>query len=724
MKKSPRIKNAQSSEIPAYVSWDGKITDSPEVMKHLNGALDEYRGIPVQSHTQASFFHQDYSDLATNVSGRPGLSRQDYEAFRPQEAIPKTVKGSIAKSDDIYENVGLIRNIIDLMGDFGSQGIRITHPNKQIQKFYRKWFERVKGVERSERFLNNLYRLANVIVRIQTVKLKKKDGRKIDKVLAEPDLELKKQKINRGEIPFKYTFLNPLTINVVGGPLASFVGNPQYTLSLPPGLKRLLKDPRTPEQKKLVNSIPDEIKRAALTNNPIPLPQDKTRVFHYKKDDWQSWARPMIHAIMNDINILEKMKLADTAALDGAISKIRIFKLGNLEHKIAPTRSAAAKLAEILESNVGGGTMDLVWGPDIELIESETDIHQFLGEGKFIPHLNSIYNGLGIPPSLTGTGGTGTTNNFISLKTLMQRLFYGRGILNDFWNLELEKVQLAMGFRLSARVEYDIDNLGDEIAEKALLIQLADRNLISDELLQNRFGHDPGMETIRLNREYRERDNGTLLPKSSPWHDPQFGISMKKVALQKGLLTPGEVGLDPSAKRRDLRLFESNPGETKLIDMPKSVPGQKNNLNQVPGRPKNSKDKQKRKTKEFKPKTRASVDLWLRDAQSQIAKLINPIYLSEIGKKDMRNLTNTEMKEIEDLRFHILWNLKPLQGIDLQYVRSVLSVDLPKQVNENYQSWIVAVSQDLGRNLTLNERKEVQKQLYLNNLEDMGDENG
>jgi hypothetical protein len=132
---------------------------------------------------------------------------------------------------------------------------------------------------------------------------------------------------------------------------------------------------------------------------------------------------------MDDITVVEKLKLADMAALDGAISNIRIFKLGNLEHKIIPTKAATSKLAQILGNNVGGGTMDIIWGPDIEMIESNTNVHQFLGEAKYIPHMNNVYAGLGIPPTLTGTFSSGgTTNNFISLKTLTQRLQYGRDV--------------------------------------------------------------------------------------------------------------------------------------------------------------------------------------------------------------------------------------------------------------------------------------------------------
>ena len=62
---------------------------------------------------------------------------------------------------------------------------------------------------------------------------------------------------------------------------------------------------------------------------------------YYKKDDWMLWSNPMIYAILDDIMMLEKMKLADIAALDGAISNIRLWKLGSLEEKILPTKATS-----------------------------------------------------------------------------------------------------------------------------------------------------------------------------------------------------------------------------------------------------------------------------------------------------------------------------------------------------------------------------------------------
>ena len=72
-----------------------------------------------------------------------------------------------------YDKVGIIRNVIDLMSDFASQGLTLVHPNKTIEKFYRKWFNQVNGVDRSERFLNYLYRTGNVVVKRRTARLNK-----------------------------------------------------------------------------------------------------------------------------------------------------------------------------------------------------------------------------------------------------------------------------------------------------------------------------------------------------------------------------------------------------------------------------------------------------------------------------------------------------------------------------------------------------------------------
>lgn len=717
-KKTNIIQNASTAPQDAYVTWGDDLQSKQDALKQTADSLDEFNGI--QKTSAMRRYGLDYSNLDTNTSGRPGLTRSDYYFFRPDEAPPKAIKDIIQRAEDIYQRVGLVKNVVDLMGDFACQGIKIVHKNKRIERFYRRWFKKIKGKDRSERFLNNLYKSGNVVIDRRTAKISVKVTDKLYKALGGADMQMNdipEIDLEKKEIPWKYTFLNSVFVDVTGGQLSSFLHDKRYELKLPASLAKIINNPKTEAEKKVVESLPQQIIDAAKSKKAYPLDPNKTIVFHYKKDDWQAWAYPMIYAIMDDITIIEKLKLADMAALDGAISNIRIFKLGSLEHRIAPTKAATAKLAQILGNNVGGGTMDLIWGPDIELIESKTNVHQFLGESKYIPHMNSVYAGLGIPPTLTGTfGAAGTTNNFISLKTLTQRLQYGRDVLIEFWENEIALIQKAMGFKYPAKIEFDRMDLSNEDSEKALLVQLADRNIISDELLQTRFGFDPDMEKSRLNREHRERESNRMVKKSGPFYEPESENALKKIALQTGIVSPSQIGLDLEKKKSgeksalDMKQNSSPSPNRMANDSPESLPG-------IPGqgRPKLSKDSQKRKTKTFSPQTGAGLMIWANKAQDKISEIINPILLDFYNKKNLRSTSSVESSEMELIKTKILFGLKPFSKIDKEIVMdSFANIDSNtiKQSISDYYLWLKNISNELNTNLSIEEIKQAKASFY------------
>lgn len=718
--KSEAVNSVENSNEPAFIAWGDTDASRAEAMKESAGSLSEYTVVERADATRR--YTLDYSDLDRNTSGRPGLTKSDYYYFRPGEATPVRQKQIIQRAEDIYQRVGLVKNVIDLMGDFASQGVRLVHKNKRIERFYRKWFKKIRGKDRSERFLNNLYKTGNVVINRQTGKLNLKTTNELYKSIAAPDLIIDKLEpnIEKREIPWRYTFIDPVVVDVVAGPIASFIQQKLYEISLPASIRKAILAPKTDIEKQIIASLPETIVQAAKQKRGYALDSNKTLVFHYKKDDWQSWAYPMIYAIMDDITVIEKLKLADMSALDGAISNLRIFKLGSLEHKIAPTKAATSKLAQILGNNVGGGTMDLIWGPDIELLESKTNVHQFLGEGKYIPHLNSVYAGLGIPPTLTGTyGAAGTTNNFISLKTLTQRLQYGRDILTEFWDNEIAIVQKAMGFRYPAKVEFDKMDLSNEDAEKSLLIQLADRNLISDELLQSRFGFDPDMEKSRLTRENKDKKNNRMVPKAGPWHDPQIENSLKKIVLQGGSVSPSQVGLELDKKK---------PGEKNALEIKQElvVPKMGGPMSSAPlgpqlsgqpnqGRPKNSKDSEPRKTKKFAPQTGASLSIWANNTQDKISNIINPIILDFYNKKNLRSLSHEENKELEKIKTKILFSLDPFDEITQDKILGKLN-DINDQkilaTTDQYSVWLNQLKVDLNSELSIDNIKQAKSSFY------------
>jgi len=363
--------------------------------------------------------------------------------------------------------------------------------------------------------------------------------------------------------------------------------------------------------------------------------------------------------------------------------------------------------------------MDLVWGPDIELLESKTSVHQFLGEGKYTPHLNSVYAGLGIPPTLTGTfGATGTTNNFISLKTLTQRLQYGRKVLSAFWKHEINLIQKAMGFRFPAKIEFDRMDLSNEEAEKALLIQLADRNIVSDELIQRVFGFDPDTEKNRLNRENRDRKSQRMVQKAGPFSDANFENSLKKIALQLGIATPSEVGLELDTKRKgQMNLLElkqkfasQGPKNFPIQSNPDSLTGQPQQ-----GRPINSKDSKQRKERNFSPRTGASLNIWTINTQEKISDILNPYLLDFYNKKNMRSLSSTEYNEAEITKTKIFFATEPLSDVTEELVLSKLntinSIDI-SDMYSLYKHFSKNISSEISRPLTSEENKFTKSYVY------------
>ena len=621
------------------ITWDeGNQQSKKDAFEEFSGSLEAYEGV-----SKASRYHRDFIDVEPNRSVRPAFTYQDYYAFRPEEQVPTKQKRIIKMCMDAYDKVGIIRNIIDLMGDFGCQGINIVHENESVEKFFKQWFKKIDGKERSERFLNNLYRTGQTIVYRSNANITP-DITKYIKSMAN-DITVELPQIERNQIPWRYNFFNPLNIDMKNGNINMFLGVRNYEIDSGAFLDNF-KEGSVPAH--VLDTLPPNVKQAIkVGQKKIDLEKDRLSIFYYKKDDWQRWANPLVYAILDDIVMLEKMRLADMSALDGAISNIRLWTLGNLDHKILPNKAAINKLRNVLASNTGGGTMELVWGPELSYTESNSQVYKFLGSEKYTSVLNSIYAGLGVPPTLTGmaNNGGGFTNNFISLKTLVERLQYGRDQLTKFWERELELVRKAMGFRKPAHVVYDQMSLSDESAEKNLLIQLADRDIISHETVLERFKEVPSVEKMRLRREDKARTSEKLPEKASPFHNPQKGFEIEK--------------MDKQAEINEK--ISENKQQSKPI--------------QPAGRPLNKQDEEPRKKRVETPKSKpgvAELILWSATAYDTISENFNKAFLAINKKKNMRSLTKAQVSDLEKVKLDMLLNIEPLSNITEDKFKEVL----------------------------------------------------
>lgn len=660
-----------------------------------------------------------FTNITPNSTVLSEYNRGDYEYFRPNELLPRTTMEKIGASMKAYDDFGIIRNIVDLMGDFASQGVRIAHPNKKIQRFLNSWFKKVHGQERSNMFLNMLYRCGNVVVRRLEGKISLKTAREMTTAVnGIPNFD--KQKQEKRQIPLRYVFYAPPAIELVGGDLAAFCDTKLYALKLS-GVASRIKRTGISNQKdvdRLVADLPPEIQQAIKTGQKYVLfeNQDQIHVYHYKKDDWDTWAKPMIAPILKDLYMLDKLKLADLTALDGVVSSIRVWTLGHLDgpNSILPNKSALDKLRSEISQNTTGGVQNLVWGPELKMTETSSNAYNFLGKEKYEPTLEAIYTGLGIPQSLVGSGGTGFTNNYMSLKTLIERLEYGREVLVSFWDNELKLIQEAMGHQEPGTVIFDDMVLSDEAAQSTLLLQMIDRNLISDETARDRIKINNDIEEVRIRRE--NKDRGQRLPeKAGQFHNPHIVDDYKKILLQGGSVAPSELGITLEPKKQG----EKTKNEQQM-EMQTKIAETRQKGSTLNGRPKNANDSVKRKQKKVLPKakadfTLASLYLTANEKYKAVSDILSKSFLDGLNKKNLRMLTVAEFNGLEKLKFAVFSNFDPMLEVNEENVYSILenNANLNKDISLTYSGLLKEFINTSNREPNTEERRSLEISAYI-----------
>lgn len=534
-----------------------------------------------------------FRDMDSKISVWDEFNRSDYEYFRPEEALPKTIEESHRLCVASYRQFGVVKKMVDLISDFVCKGIRLYHPQKSSQQMYDAWWKYINGPEITSTFTNYLVRSGNVI----TVRETETNRNKLVKRLA-AFAEIDQSK----HFAVGYNIYLPTDADIINKDMCRLSKNKLYALKIDFGTQRLLRKKKLDEKDQFIlDGLPEFIKKSKLVprHNAIIMPPDKTRVFHYKKDTTDNWAYSIIHAILDDLILLKKMKLCDLNAADGLISHIMHCKVGDLEHKIIPNSDVLNAYNEAFLACIHQGRpIRITTGPEVNFEFHVPDTAAFLTEDKYKAILASIYAGFGVPPALTGQSNTsGLSNNAISLEVLIQCLEDIRKELIRFWSYEIKLFQKAMGFQKPAKLIFDHPQFQDRHAILSLIIQLVDRKIISADRVREVFGFDPEIEGDRLDKEYsmpEERRHVSALADAQPLH------SYRKIALQAGQITPGQVGVEVSNEDRNDGEKTTYELEQEKMKAQKDLATQKTKGVSGQGRPPGQKDSTKRKPREVK----------------------------------------------------------------------------------------------------------------------------
>lgn len=585
-----------------------------------------------------------YTNIEPNVSVRAGASRSAYESFRPEEVIPNgRSQGDLQRvmvlCRQAYEKCGLVHSVIDMMSEFAAEGITIAHEDPKIEAWYNEWRQKVDLEDRAERFASWLCKAGNVVVHRRMGTMTPLRGSRTY------------------TIPIGYIFYDPSTVDVVGGPIGALSTQKRYALKVPiSGLSRTSK-PNNALEKEVYNGLPEVVKEllegrgskaSPAGTAAIPLPTSEIYVAYYKKDDSDIWARSFIYPILGDIIVNEKLKLAKTGALDNFNNVIRIWKLGDHKAGMFPGPAIAQRLHDILQQNTGGGTTDLIWDSLLEYEDHYPPIEKL---ANFTENDHAILQGLGVSEAITGgeVGGKSGSSNPVGMKNLVKRLESIRRVIRTWLEGEIAIVQAEMGFPGKPVVRFAVEDLQDEKAYYNLLVQLVDRNIISNQTVIERIKEFPDLERSRLSNEEKLRTIDALPEKAGPFHNPsledqqQFEMDKLKLAHRQNM---AEGGISDRANTT------SNMARSKGTERAPR------------GRPAGSKDKSQRTR--GPNKTGLSVAQLLLEASRIHDELDDRLIAQAVeraGVKDVRQLTSEQRLEVDRVKHTIFAFIPPLSQV-------------------------------------------------------------
>jgi len=270
-----------------------------------------------------------------------------------------------------------------------------------------------------------------------------------------------------------------------------------------------------------------------------------------------------------------------------------------------------------------------------------------------------ILRGVGIPDMLIGgTGGGNFSSGFLGVRTLLERLEEGRGTVIRWLMKELQLLTETLGIRKLPTIRFGKMSLRDEKAEKQLIIQLLDRNIISIEAVLECFGEDFEIELQRMRDEETIRENTGLLQKHSPYVDPINDLDVEEQMKKESELKMQEQRLNQKIKQGENKIKRNSRGPT--------------------GRPVNTDGIPQENKRETKPQGMA----WLLDYETVKVKAIAHVnkteqivsahVLSVLGKKNKRSLTKHEANGIEQVTFAVASQTFGKCDVSLDIVKDIL----------------------------------------------------
>lgn len=470
-----------------------------------------------------------------------------------------------------YLGYGVVRNIIDLYSDFATEGIEIDHPDASVRNFYKTWATKVDLRDRIYSMFLNLFVGGNVFVHRRWATLTPKEKRAMKSAQAAENINdmlvirgkasdttiegreggfmdwfLEQGEIHLADdsrngkavgktpespqeeqlprntekrIPWGYTFLNPLQMEIRGRKLRGdnywiMAIDKRDTLDIARGMGFTSKHNQelgTTEMnlpKEFLGRIQKYDGPGAGYSAEVKLTREELSVVQAPgKWDWFDWAVPFCYPALRALQFKDCLRNMEMKACQSVINSITLFKLGDIEKGMPAEDEHFERLADMLQQP--GQTLNILWNEAIEADVIQPDVAGIFNTDKHDSADKDILTALGIPEVLVGGKGGNFSNSYVAVATVLERLESYRTKVHTWLMGELKIISDAMDFKKMPTVRFGRTSLKDEKGYQAFLTGMYDRGILSADSLLEEANTTAEIEASKMKEEkdkYREKD--------------------------------------------------------------------------------------------------------------------------------------------------------------------------------------------------------------------------
>jgi hypothetical protein len=416
-----------------------------------------------------------------------------------------SVSNAILTCQRAYANVGVFRNAIESSTEFSTSTIHFKTANSTVKGFFDEWSNRIKLLDLENQFFREYYRSGNVFLYRFNGRIEESKYGQMKRIMG----------AKSPVIPIRYVVLNPAQVYLNSG--ISYNNN--YVKMLSKYEVEQLKNPQTPEDKQVFNSLPEAVKKTlksggSYANIFIPLDPNRLRFAFYKKQSYEPLAIPMGYPILNDIDWkleLKKMDMSLSKTIEQVILLITTGeKVDQYGGGVNPEN--LKNLQTIFRNQTIGRVLVADHTTRGEWLIP--DLGSLLGPEKYIQVEKDIREGL---QSIMGGADEKFANAAMKAKIFIERLKEGQKLfLENFLIPEIKTICEAMNFKNVPEVEFEQIDLGDSTQRERIYLRLAELGILSpDEVFTAlETGVLPEQESNEINQgSYKKlRDKGYYLP--------------------------------------------------------------------------------------------------------------------------------------------------------------------------------------------------------------------